>query len=84
MIPAIITVALVLAAIRVAVGFVPLQPGGHASHSFQAIAHLFVGGLFVASMYEKQSIRGVFWWTAIGLTAVESVMFLWGIFGGHH
>jgi MFS family permease len=62
-------IAFVLAALRVA---------GHKSQSFQAVAHLFVGGLltewWVGSLSWRYSHT---FWIAVSLSIVELACFLW-------
>ena len=58
-------VALALAFLRVA---------GHRSSFFQAVAHLFVGGLFGAWMHDRTAKPYLY--LALGLTAVEVACFL--------
>jgi FtsH-binding integral membrane protein len=77
-------IAFVLAALRVA---------GHKSEAFQAVAHLFVGGLFAAGWVEygftwtgikcdggKSAMRKI--WLGVALSLVEVGCFLWFKFAG--
>lgn len=72
-------VAFILAVLRIA---------GHKSEAFQAVAHLFVGGLFTAAWWQYRET-----WTeggkaamhksylAIGLSLIELACALWFRFG---
>jgi hypothetical protein len=81
-------VAFVLAALRIA---------GHKSQTFQAVAHLFVGGLFTAAwwQYGETWADGGLWgqsaavapamrkfYLAIGLSVIELACALWFRFMG--
>jgi hypothetical protein len=64
----VVTVAILLAVGRIA---------GLTDEAFQAAAHLFVGGVFVAWRYSRRSFhKAVFW----GVTIVEGICFLVGRF----
>ena len=80
---AVIAVAFLLAAIRIA---------GHKSEAYQAVAHLFVGGLFVAgwgwavafgrSIWNRDDCpdvdaTAVYFILAVALSVVELLCFLW-------
>ncbi len=58
-------IASVLAAIRIA---------GHKSEVFQAVAHLYVGGLFTAS-YLKRDKR--LFYIGVGVSLIELAVALW-------
>lgn len=83
-------VALVLAVMRIA---------GHTSEAYQAVAHLFVGGLFAAGWMEYQFTwdAGGLWgsnqatsgamkkiWLGIVLSLIEVACALWFKFGASH
>lgn len=78
-------IAGVLAVIRIS---------GHTSETYQAAAHLFVGGLIaaayinwnlpnvdIASISNLRSIAKHYAWMATGLSIVEVACFLWFRFG---
>ena len=61
-----------------------LRVAGVTSPAFQAVAHLFVGGLFGGWLVLRQEIDTVSveeanknFWMAIGLSVLELVCFLW-------
>jgi hypothetical protein len=70
-------IAIALAAIRIA---------GHKSEAFQAVAHLFIGWLIGAGVYQRatwtegRSVAMQKIWLAIGLSVVEVICFLIGRF----
>jgi hypothetical protein len=77
-----LTIAIVLSMLRI---------GGHTSETYQAAAHLFVGGLFAAGYMQyrytwteggRDAMRKIL--LAIGLTAVEVACFLWFRFSTSH
>lgn len=65
--------------------FAALRICGVKSKSYQAFAHLFVGGLFGAAFVDlsldigRWTFDGYWWlWLAIGLSVVELIVFLVG------
>lgn len=60
------SIAIVLAVIRIR---------GYKSQTFQAIAHLFVGGLFTASWLQVNTRENLI--LAIALSVIELGCFLW-------
>ena len=65
---ALFVIAAIFSVIRFFIPSHPLSPSG----SYQALAHLFVGGLIGAWMASKEKWYG---FLALGLTAVELVAF---------
>jgi hypothetical protein len=73
-------VAIVLGALRI---------GGHTSEAYQAVAHLFVGGLFAAGYVKYQytwtnggQIAMNKIWLGVALSVLEVACALWFKFGG--
>jgi hypothetical protein len=63
------------------VGLAALRIAGHKSPAFQAVAHIFVGGLFGAWAHGGKPARP-YLWLAVLLSLVELACFLMGV-GGH-
>jgi hypothetical protein len=73
-------------AILIAVALAALRIAGHKSEAFQAVAHLFVGGLLTYGWeVDKSRFHPKTWelsaWLAVSLSAVEVACFLWSHFG---
>jgi hypothetical protein len=62
---------IVIAVIAIALGI--LRVAGHKSQRFQAIAHLFVGGLFTAAYFRWDAVLLA---VAVALSLVELATFL--------
>lgn len=63
-----------IACLAVAVVLALLRMAGYASEFFQAIAHVFVGGLFAAWIADRRNRKYLY--LGIGLTVVEVGCFL--------
>ncbi len=75
------TLACVLIGVS-AVALAGIRILGDRSSAFQAVAHLFVGGLFGAWLEGGRSARPLLW-TALLLSVVELACFPIGIGGNH-
>lgn len=74
------TIILVLVVLGFAVARIALPSHGlHPEDTFKDLAHLFVGGLFGAAIVIGWTNGQVYWWTAIGLTGVETLVAIKGL-----
>jgi hypothetical protein len=73
----------------VSVVLASLRVGGLTSEAFQAVAHLWVGGLFAAGYVQYSATWGtdrrndamLKIWLGVGLSVIELACFLFGRFG---
>ncbi len=65
--------------IVLAFALVVMRMMGVKHEAFQAVAHLFVGGLFGAWLVSRPT-HGVYLWVALALPGVELLCFLAGLF----